>query len=203
MANERSQLLPVLRSETQARVLAALLLDRDREASLTELATQAGRDISGVQREVQRLVGAGILADRRVGATRLVRAGTSTLVQPLSALLLLSYGPKPLLEHALTGVEGIEAAFVYGSWAARYGGEPGAEPADVDLLVLGHPDRDLLDDRVRDVASTLHREVHAVVRSTQAWGRATDGFLRTVRSRPHVELALSPSAGRGSLGAVG
>jgi predicted nucleotidyltransferase len=36
---------------------------------------------------------------------------------------------------------GIEAAAIFGSWAARAAGEAGPSPVDVDLLVIGRPDR--------------------------------------------------------------
>jgi predicted transcriptional regulator len=194
MANNRSALLPVLRSETQARILAALLLHPEREASLTELAHETATDPGNVHGEVTRLLEAGILADRRVGRTRLVRAGESTLVRPLADLLLLAYGPKKLVEGALAGLPGVEEAYLYGSWAARYTGEPGPEPHDIDVLVIGNPDPDDLDDRIREAARPLGREVQAVIRSRTAWDRDGDGFLTTVRTRPLVHLDVAPPA---------
>ncbi len=32
---------------------------------------------------------------------------------------------------------GVQEAFVFGSWAARYMGEPGAAPRDIDVVVIG------------------------------------------------------------------
>ncbi len=77
---------------------------------------------------MERLVQAGILADRRVGRTRLLHAGASALIGPLANLLLLGYGPKTAVEEALTGIPGIKQAFVVGSWAARYHGQAGTFP---------------------------------------------------------------------------
>jgi predicted nucleotidyltransferase len=54
-----------------------------------------------------------------------------------------------VLPEALCAVEGIEKVFVYGSWAARYHGEPGPVPNDVDVLVVGDADRDDLDEAAR------------------------------------------------------
>ena len=130
-------LAPVLRSETQARLLAAVLLQPDREASIADLARETGSDPGNLHAEVQRLVQAGILADRRAGRTRLLRAGDSALIGPLANLLLLGYGPKRAVEEALSGISGIEQAFIGGSWAARYHGQAGAFPHDVDVIVVG------------------------------------------------------------------
>ncbi len=71
MTRVGSALLPILRSESQARLLAAILLDADRERSLTELARTTGTDIGNAQRLLEPLVRANTIADRRVGRTRL------------------------------------------------------------------------------------------------------------------------------------
>src|SRR5262249_55171068 len=125
MTRKASVLAPILRSETQARLLAALLLQPDREASIADLARETGSDPGNLHAEVERLVQTGILADRRVGRTRLLRAGESELTTTLANLLMLGYGPKPAVEHALHGLDGIDHAYIGGSWAARYTGQPG------------------------------------------------------------------------------
>jgi len=58
----------------QARLLAALLLQPDREASIADLAREIGDDPGNLHSDVTRLLAAGLLADRRVGRTRLLRA---------------------------------------------------------------------------------------------------------------------------------
>ena len=192
MTRRASSLLPVLRSETQARLLAALLLQPTREASIAELAREIGADPGNLHSDVQRLVEAGILADRRVGRTRLLRAATdSPLVRPLTDLLLVAYGPKPLLEDALTGEPGIQRTLIVGSWAARYHGEPRPPPGDVDLVVIGEPDRDAVIEKAAAVSTALGREVQVVFRSPGSWTAAADAFTRSVQERPTVELDLA------------
>ena len=194
MTNNGAVLLPILRGETQARLLAALLLDPQREASISDLAKEIGTNSGNVHGEVERLVGAGILADRRVGRTRLVRDAGSIYSKPLAELLMLAYGPKVLLEHALAGVSGIDSAFLFGSWAARYAGQEGPQPNDIDLLVIGDPDRDDVHEIATEVAAKLRREIQIVFRSPKAWKSSDDGFGATVRSRPLVPLDLGDRA---------
>ena len=64
-------------------------------------------------------------------------------------LLALTYGPAAILPELLARVDGVREAYIYGSWAARYRGEPGTEPRDVDVLVVGDADEDDLDDVAR------------------------------------------------------
>ncbi|MFJ8748388.1 ArsR family transcriptional regulator [Streptomyces sp. NPDC102441] len=189
-------LLPILRSRTQGELLATVLLHPEREYSITELATGIGVTPTTVLREVERLVDGGILTDRRVGRSRLVRACTDTpLYRPLSDLMSVSFGPVPLLTEGLAGLEGVERAYIYGSWAARYNDEPGPPPADVDVLVVGVPDADALFDLADEVSRRLGREVNVHRISAEAWeGGSDDPFLTSVRERPLVQLNLEPEA---------
>ncbi|MEU4253694.1 ArsR family transcriptional regulator [Amycolatopsis sp. NPDC026612] len=186
-------LLPLLRSRMQGELLALVLLHPEREYSITELAGASGVTPTAVLREVERLVGGGILEDRRVGRSRLVKARTDTpLYRPLSELLSVTFGPLPLLAEALSGLAGVREAYIYGSWAARYSGEPGPPPGDVDVLVVGSPDADALFDLAEGVSRRLGREVNVHRVSPASWAVAdtTDPFLTSVRERPLVPLPL-------------
>src|SRR5689334_11915239 len=113
-------LLPLLRSQVQGELLSLLYLNPDQEYSITALAGRVGASVKAVQQEVGRLVEAGILSSRRMGTSRLVRSvQNSPLTRPLTDLLAVTYGPLPVLTLSLTGVDGIDRAFIYGSWAAR------------------------------------------------------------------------------------
>jgi DNA-binding transcriptional ArsR family regulator len=193
---ESPSLLPVLRSRLQGELLALVLLHPEREYSITELATDFGVSATAVLREVVRLVEGGILADRRVGRSRLVSARTDTpLYRPLSELMAASFGPLPVLSEALAGLGGVQQAFVYGSWAARYAGEAGPPPADVDVLVVGDPDADALFDIAEEASRRLRRDVNVHRVSAEAWDADTDDpFLVSVRERPRVRLNLDQEA---------
>ncbi|MHB9860871.1 ArsR family transcriptional regulator [Streptomyces sp. YIM S03343] len=193
---EAPHLLPILRSRTQGELLALLLLHPEREYAITELAADLGVTPTAVLREVDRLIAGGILADRRVGRSRLVTARTDTpLYRPLSDLIAVSFGPLPVLTEALAGLEGVQQAYIYGSWAARYNGEPGPPPADVDVLVVGDPDADALFDLAEEVSRRVRREVNVHRVSAEAWkARTDDPFLTSVRERPLVPLSPDPEA---------
>lgn len=188
-------LAPILRSETQARLLAALLLQPGREASIAELARETGSDPGNLHAEVERLVRAGILTDRRVGRARLLRAGDSELTGPLSDLLMRGYGPKPTVEQALRGLERIEHAYIGGSWAARYTGQPGHFPHDIDVIIVGTPDRDEASEAVVSALSRIGHDAQVIFRSPRAWREATDAFTRTAKSGPLIELAVGSADG--------
>jgi hypothetical protein len=195
MRSSASPLLPLLRSRVQGDLLALLYLRPDREYSLTEAAARIGASVKAVHQEASRLVGAGLLVDRRVGNVRLVRAAVDTpLTRPLTDLLAVTYGPLPVLTDALAAVPGIERAFIYGSWAARYQGEPGPVPHDVDVLVIGSVDVDELDKVAQQAQQRLGRAVQIRRVRPAVWRRADPGdpYLQAVREGPLVELHLAP-----------
>ena len=83
---------------------------------------------------------------------------------------------------------GIEEIAIFGSWAARYLGEVGAVPDDVDVLVVGVPDRDDVFEASERASRRLRREVNATIVSPPRWASGDEPFLRQVRSRPRVCL---------------
>jgi len=187
-------LLPLLRSRLQAELLTLVLLTPGREWSLTELAARAGSSLSSAQREMARAEKAGVVTSRRLGSTRLVSAAGSPLTGPLAELLLRSFGPRQVVAEELAGVAGIESAFLFGSWAARYQGRPGRPPAGIDVLVIGDPGRDDLDEAARRAGARLAREVNVTIRSPRWWREGGDGFHAEVTGRPLVPACGEPGA---------
>jgi DNA-binding transcriptional ArsR family regulator len=194
-------LLPLLRSQVQGELLALLYLHPDGEYSLTDAARHIGVTPRAVHAEASRLVAGGLIVDRRVGNTRMLRAADGTLLaRPLTDLLAVTYGPLPVLTDALRSIPGVERAFIYGSWAARYVGEIGPVPVDVDVLAIGTVDLDDLEEAARQCEPLLRREVNIRRIRTDVWDAkgASDPFLTSVRSKPLVELDLGQDTAGGA-----
>lgn len=191
-------LLPLLRSPFQGELLAWLFLHPESEYAQTDLARRFDVSLPTVSREVSRLANAGLVAERRHGNLRLVRAETDTAIaRPLTELLALTYGPLAVLGEHLAEVEAVEEAYIYGSWAARYEGQPGHVPNDVDVLVIGAADEDDLYDAARASERRLGREVNIRRLSRDEWESAEhDPFLETIRSRPLVRIKLESGESR-------
>jgi predicted nucleotidyltransferase len=110
----------------------------------------------------------------------------------LRDLVVIVIGPAEVLGQELADLDGVSGAAVFGSWAARALGEAGPSPADVDVLVIGSPDRDNLHDAVGRARARLGREINTVIVSVQRWSAADDPFLAELRSRPLVPLRGIP-----------
>jgi predicted nucleotidyltransferase len=184
---------PVFRSRLTAAVLARTYIG-DGEYPIAELARAARTDTGTMAREVRRLGEAGIVRSRNVGRTKLVRANhQAPFYQALRDLVVIVLGPAEVLGKELTGMDGVSAAAIFGSWAARALGEAGPSPADIDLLVIGRPDRDDLHDAVGRARTRLGRDINTVVVSASRWDSDDDPFLAELRSRPLVALRGIPA----------
>lgn len=177
--------LPIFRSPEQERLLAVLFVYADSPMTLSDLASRAGTSLGGTHKEVERLEASGLVRSTSVGRSRLVEAdGSSPLYPEMRGLLVKTLGPAPLLRSALTDIEGIREAFIYGSWA-----DPSqANPADIDVLVIGEPDVATVYDAVSDVEAEAGRPINVTVRSQTEWNKADGAFERAVRSGPKVDL---------------
>lgn len=198
MKESPPELLPLLRSRAHGELLAWLYLHPEAEYSTVDLAARVELSQSTVSREADRLVSAGLVTERRVGRNRMLSAATDTiLTRPLTDLLAVTFGPLPVLGDLLAAVPGVDEAHIYGSWAARYAGDPGPLPRDIDLLVVGDPDPDDVYDAARAAESRLAREVNVTLVTPDRWMTAdSDPFLAEIRRRPMVRLRTEQESGR-------
>lgn len=185
-------LLPVFRSQLQADILAALLLNPEREYSLTELAHRFGAPLSTVHGEVKRLTEAGLLRRRNVGRSAMVQANSGNrLVEPLAELLFFSWGPLQVVGEEFSELDGARRVLIFGSWAARYLQRPGPPPHDLDVLVVGRPTREAVYDAADRAQHRLGMPVNPLIRTAEAWRDAADPLIQQIQSGPFV-MVLAP-----------
>jgi DNA-binding transcriptional ArsR family regulator len=179
--------MPIFRSQHQARLLAHLFLHPSEEVTLSALAARLGVSSGALHAEVQRLIDAGLLLDRRVGRSRLIRANSSSrFARPLAELLNLSFGPPVVIAEEFSELSDVEQVIIFGSWARRDAGEIGREPRDVDVLVIGTPDRGEVYDAADRAQGRLQMPVNPTVRSSRAWQEESDALVLTAKQSPYL-----------------
>jgi predicted nucleotidyltransferase len=177
-------LLPIFRSDVQARLLAVLLLGPERGLSGPELQRRLGVPEATFRREAARLVRAGVLEVEQVGRTNLYRAATdSPLYEPLRELLERTLGVEEELRRRLGALPGVEIAAIFGSWAE----EAVDATSDIDLLVVGAADFETVARETRDVEELAGREIHLFVYAREELERkraAGHGFVQKMLAGP-------------------
>ncbi len=182
-------LMPILRSDVQGRILAILLVNKDLEYSVSDLANRVGTSLPTALREIRRLEQVQFVTVRPAGNMQLVRANQDhQLFAALSEIVLYSFGPAEVLRDLFSELAGVQEAFIYGSWAERYQGVPGVDPGDIDVLLVGDFDRSGAFDLSLRATEIIGKEVAVNNLSAKDWKEAESGFIRTVQSRPLVNL---------------
>lgn len=179
--------MPIFRSRHQADLLSWLYLHPDQQLTLTELATITGTSPSTLHREVERLIGAGLISARSVGRSRLFSASRNHPArEALTNLLAVSYGPKVVVADEFALVDEAVLVLIFGSWAARYHDRVGPVPHDVDVLVVGDVDREAVFAAADRAQARLGVPVNTVVRSLRRWEEASDGLVREIQGGPVI-----------------
>ncbi|HUC56131.1 MAG TPA: hypothetical protein VMA95_01930 [Streptosporangiaceae bacterium] len=135
---------------------------------------------------------AAVLARTYIGDGEYSVADLAATSETDTGTVVIVLGPAQILGKELEGLTGVEAAAIFGSWAARVSGEPGPAPADIDLLVIGRPDRDDLHEAVGRARQKLGRDINTVTLTVDRWNADDDPFIAQVRTRPMVPLGDIP-----------
>ncbi|MFM0169635.1 nucleotidyltransferase domain-containing protein [Paraburkholderia sediminicola] len=138
------------------RVLGATLLQPDRSFTLQELLRLANSGHGSAQKQVDRLVEAGVLQeDARRGRQRSIRANTGFPLYPeLLSIARKSFAVvEPLKEALAPFAEHITSAFVFGSMAKG----TDSYRSDIDLIVVGTAP-------LLELSEALHRAEQGLLR---------------------------------------
>ena len=175
-------------SEVRRQVLAAFYASPGLVTHPRELARRLGRPSQVVGRELQRLEDAGILASETIGRARRYRVNAaSPIAADVRGLVLRTIGVDALIDSALSGIAGIEEAWIFGSHAR------GTERAssDIDLLLIGPVDRAALSERLVEVEQELGRDVNVVAYTRAELAdleAAGDPFVVDVLANPRTRV---------------
>ena len=191
MKQAPAQLFPIIKSDAQGLILALLFMRDDELFGISELAKFAEVSVPTAMREVDRLLAAHLVTEKNFGRTRAIQANSDHELYPsMRKIISYTYGPAAVLPAALKKIDGLEKAFIYGSWAARLSRVSGPEPRDVDVILVGYMNRIEAARAAADAERRLDREVNVQFVSNSEWEKGDSGFIKTVKSRPLVEIPL-------------
>lgn len=176
-------------SQTLPRLLSLLIENPGRPMTVGELARElGGANRDSLYRALRRAEAAGVVTREIRGRTSAYMAATDSPVYPeLKSLLTKLLGLGPQIRQALTGREGVEQAFLYGSYAS---GEDTAA-SDVDLFVIGSLSGLELTTALRPVLGNLGREINVTsyTRSeVETRLAAGNPFIADVWAKPKIML---------------
>lgn len=165
-----------------------LYLHPDTEYGVSDVAERLGVPLSTLHREVVRLDEAGLITSRTLGRNRLIRANADhPAAGALTQLLEVTFGPRVVIADEFA-IPGAERVVLFGSWAARYAGQVGPPPRDIDVLVIGKVDRADLYEAADRAAARLGIEVNPVVRSVKQWDDPSDALVAQIQASAYTSV---------------
>ena len=185
----QQSLAAVLFPGYRRRVLGLLLLAPDEALHGREIARRTGLPSGTVIRELNRLVAAGLLKCERRGNQALYSADRACPVfEEVAGMLRKTSGAADVIAAALARLsEGIQSAFIYGSFA-RGTANSGS---DIDVLIIGAVELGSVIDILHPVQRLVGREINPKIFSSREWKdkqRAKNAFVTEVRANPKIFL---------------
>jgi predicted nucleotidyltransferase len=160
----------------------------DEEFYVREIEKILQEDVGNISRELKNLEGIGLLISRRKGNLKYYLLDRKfPLYDELRSIILKTRGAAGVLTACLQGMEQIDFAFIYGSFAA---GQETAK-SDVDLMVIGDVSLEQLISRLKEPETTLGREINASlydVREIRKRLREKEPFITRVMKEPKTML---------------
>ena len=186
-------------SDSQMRVYRWLFGQAGRSFHLSELRRLTGLGSASLQRELNRLAGAGLVLSERVGNQRRFQANRTSLVfGELEGLTRKTLGAAPVLREALLPLGNrLKAAWIYGSVAKQ----SDTASSDIDVMLVGDnmPMADVLA-CLTPLEAQLGRKINPACYTPKKFQRRrTDpaSFVSRVFAQPTVALVGEGLGGAG------
>ncbi|HEY4949286.1 MAG TPA: nucleotidyltransferase domain-containing protein [Candidatus Acidoferrales bacterium] len=177
-----------LRSKARQRLLAYYFTNPTARVHLRDLAERLSIDPSNLSRELRHLEREGLFQSEVSGRQKYFQLNREyPLFGEVRSIVSKTIGAAPLIAQSLKKIEGIEEAYLYGSFARNQ--QDAA--SDIDVLVIGTPPGEAVAEAVRKLERQLGREISYTVLTRKEFGtRRTrnDAFLENVWHNKRVSL---------------
>lgn len=177
-----------LRSKARQRLLAYYFANPTVRLHLRDLAQRLSIDPSNLSKELVRLEREGLFRSEISGRQKYFQLNREyPLFAEVRSIVSKTIGAPSLLAQSFRKIEGIEEAYLYGSFASNQ--QDAA--SDIDVLVIGSPRDEVLAEAMRRIERQLGREVSYTVLTRKEFNsRRTrkDAFLESVWHNKRVPL---------------
>ena len=177
-----------LRSKARQRLMTYYFTSPAARHHLRDLAERLSIDPSNLSKELGRLEREGLFRSEVSGRQKYFKLNREyPLFDEVRSIVAKTIGAVPLIAQSLKKVEGIEGAYLYGSFAQNQ--QDAA--SDIDVLVIGNPKGEAFAEAMQKLERQLGREVNYTVLTRKEFdSRRTrkDAFLENVWHNKRVSL---------------
>jgi len=181
-----------LRSKARQRLLAYYFANPTARLHLRDLAERLDIDPANLSKELRRLETDGLFRSEVSGRQKYFQLNREyPLFAEVRGIVSKTIGAPSLIAQSLKKIEGIQEAYLYGSFASNQ--QDAA--SDIDVLVIGTPRGEVLAEAMGKIERQLGREVSYTVltrKEVDSRRARKDAFLENVWHNKRV-LLIGPS----------
>lgn len=175
-------------TKNQTLILELFFNHPEKSYYLREIGRMIGKKPGVFQRTINKLAEQGILISEYRGNNRYFRLNKEhPLFEELKSIFFKTRGAEGRLKEILEKIKKIKIAFIFGSFAKS----KEDSFSDIDLMIIGNPDEDLLISKISKLESQLDREINYHIFSLTDWKKKIkekDSFLENILSQPKIFL---------------
>jgi len=177
-----------LRSQARRRLLTYYFTNPSARLHLRDLAQKLNTDPSNLSKELRRMEQEGLFRSEVSGRQKYFQLNREyPLFDEVRRIVEKTIGAAAILRESLRKLDGIEEAYLYGSFARNQQDAV----SDIDVLAIGSPREEVLAQSVRKLERQLGREINYTVLTRKEFNtrRARkDSFLENVWHNKRVPL---------------
>ena len=181
-----------LHSETRQRLLRYYFTNPTARHHLRDLARRLDVDPSNLSKELRHLETEGLFISETSGRQKYFRLNRKySLFAEVRRIVEKTIGATPLLAESLQRIDGIQEAYLYGSFARNQQDVA----SDIDVIVIGSPKGSVLAGAIRVLEHQLGREINYTVLTRKEFDsrRARkDAFIQGIWNNERLAL-VSPA----------
>jgi predicted nucleotidyltransferase len=178
--------LYIAKSKIRQGLLALFFTNPSKKYYLREIQRILGYSAGSIRRELLKFQKDNLFNTQKEGNLLYYALNMEhPLFKELKAIVAKTVGIEGSLRNALSSVEKIKIAFIYGSFAAKR--EKGT--SDIDLMIIGNPDTSQLNEKIATLEKRLNREINPTVYSLaeyKARKSAKSGFVMDLLKNPKI-----------------
>lgn len=147
----------IFKSKARQAIFRLYFTNPEKSFYLRQLERELGTPVSILRKELVSLEKEGLFSSSRQGNLLYYSLNKEyPLYNEIKAIVFKTVGVQGALSKALIDIKGIEAAFIYGSYAKSASNVK----SDIDLFILGNPDEDILVEKINSLEKVLNREIN-------------------------------------------
>lgn len=175
-------------TKNQTLILELFFNDPEKTYYLRELGRILDKEPGVFQKDINKLVESGILISEYRANSRFFKLNKyHTLYKELKSIFFKTMGGEGKLKELFKDIKNIKIAFIFGSYAKK----KEDSFSDIDLMIIGNPDEDLLLPKISKLESKLDREINYHIFSPGDWKKSLkekNSFIESILAAPKIFL---------------